>query len=138
MGVPKIRGKQRSVWVHFLRQLEKDHTVHYADAIASIAGRLFCISVNDAIEASQRTAHGVTWGGRTSSVHQHFAAIKMTRAVRHYLSTRGERILAAQLRELREQHAVMLDVEYEPLRRSHRATTVLCRWLISKMAAAQS
>jgi hypothetical protein len=140
-AVPKIRGKQRSVWIHFLRQLEKfyiplgkDHTVHYIDAIATIAFRLFCIPVADAIEASQRTSHGVTWKGRQLSVHQHFAAIKVTRAVRHYLNTRGERILAGELRELREQHAIMLDVEYEPLRRSHRDTTVLCRWLIGRLA----
>jgi hypothetical protein len=127
-------------WVCILQQLAKLHipidgdlNVRYEDCVASIALRLFSITVYEAIDVSQRTVHGVRWKANHFSIHHQFAAKLLTRTVRKYLLTRRQRELEQQLKLLREEHAAFVQLELAPLRRSHQETTLLSSWLAQKL-----
>ena len=136
-----VRTSAISPWLEYLWKLErfyipvgKDLTVHYMDVVASIAFRMFCISIPDAISASQRASHGVTWDGRCFCLHHHFAAIKLTRRARQYVTSKRERRVLAQLRSIRAQQLIVSDVEYRPLRESHRELVQLTNWLLDQLS----
>lgn len=133
--------KRQTPWVCMLRQLEKLHipidshdNVLYDDCIASLALRLFSITVEEAIIVSQRTVYGVTWSTNRFSVHHYFAAKLLTKRVRNYIATRRERLLESQLRDLRDQHAIFVEHEVMPLRRSHQEMAQITHWLADKLA----
>ena len=139
-GVNALSARRVTPWLSILQQLTKLHIpidanlhVRYEDCIASVALRLFSITVFEGIDVSQRTIHGVMWKGQHFSIHHQFAAKLLTRKVRQHLQSRRERELETQLRLLREEHATFVQVELNPLRRSHQETTLLAMWLAQKL-----
>ena len=134
-----------STFLCTLRQLERFYVpidakamVHYDDVVASLALRLFCLSVDDGIFASQRTRYGVTWKANRFSIHHYYAAKLLTFRTRHYLNSRKERFLRKELQDLRDQHAAVVELEVRPLRRSHAQTIELTKWLLQQVAKGDS
>ena len=96
------------------------------------------MNVEDAIRSSRTTSEGVTWDEKLFSIHHHFAALKLSRVARRFIRARGERLALRQLREIKEQHTILIEAEYVPLRKSHEEAVALARYSLKKAAEAQS
>eukprot|EP00658_Telonema_sp_P-2_P025205 TRINITY_DN20149_c0_g1_i6.p1 TRINITY_DN20149_c0_g1~~TRINITY_DN20149_c0_g1_i6.p1 ORF type:complete len:330 (+),score=18.01 TRINITY_DN20149_c0_g1_i6:285-1274(+) len=128
-------------WIMVLRQLERLHIpvdkrlfVRFDDVVASMGLRLLNIPVETATAVSQRTVYGVTWKGDVFSIHHHFAALAVTRKVRFRAQHRRERLLANQIKQLRENERLRVQYEVGPLRHSNDQAIALIEWLAKRVA----
>lgn len=140
-----MKNGHASPWVCVLRQLERLHIpvdsykrVRYEDCIGSLALRLFSLSTTEAIHVSQSTIHGVIWQHSHFSIHHEYAALMISRTYRRYQASRRERQLETQVRTLRDQHAIVVETELQPLRRAYHEAINLIRWMASRDGGAIS
>ncbi|CUG88146.1 voltage-gated ion channel protein, putative [Bodo saltans] len=134
-----MKNGHSSPWVCVLRQLERLHIpvdpskrVRYEDCIGSLALRLFSLSTSEAIHVSQSTIHGVSWQQSHFSIHHEFAALMISRTYRRYQASRRERLLETQVRTLRDQHAIVVETELQPLRKAYHEAINLIRWMAAR------